>query len=166
MIKKTQNAPNSGGIEGTGPTKTAGVSKIYVGATRSNGPKSSFSSLGVDAATVVGSAMGEGGRAVSNMKTSKEMNSGASVKKSANSNFGLGSAEGAQGTVGAKENMGKTGRTGQFATSAKHGSVGYGNKSTYGPNGRPEGTPGEMKGGGSMTRARAGLRGTSPRTGT
>lgn len=136
------------GKEGKG-AKGSTVSKMYSNSSIASLPKSSNASLGIDASVAAGSAEGNGGRSTSNMKTSKEMNSGASVKKSSFANFGIGDAEGKGGS--AKTNAGRSAKEGKLTT------VG---KSIYPKNSRPQGTDGggiPDAPGGSMARARRGL---------
>jgi hypothetical protein len=130
-------------------------SKIYNnGSSISALPKSTNSSLGVDGATAAGSAAGPGGRAVSLLKTSKEMNSGASVKKSSMDGF-----TNTEGTVGARENMNQ-GRTGNFAKSAKSGNLPRVSRAIYGSQARADGDGSGGGNGGSMEMSRRGLKGS------
>lgn len=143
---------------GTGFDRPGASSKI------SALPRSSNASLGISGDFVQGTST-----AVSNLKTSKEMNSGASVKKSSNAGFGIGSAEGANGTVAARENAGDFGTKGmaakgEFGLSAKRGSGPEGNprvgRGIYGSGARAQGTDGggyPDAPGGSMANARKGL---------
>lgn len=67
------------GAKGTGFNGAGGSSKI------AHLPKASNSELGIDATVAMGGVM----RPKSNLKTSKEMNSGASVNKSSNKGVGI-----------------------------------------------------------------------------
>lgn len=100
-----------------------------------SGQKSSMESFGIDPDVIAGYA-----NAVSLSKMNGA-NTGMSVKASSIKNFGVGKAEGLDGTVGAKENMDKTGRTGDYAKAAGNNSLPKStNAGNLGSGARSEGT--------------------------
>lgn len=139
--------------------RAAGEQGGSAGSSISSLPKSSNAGLGIDATVALGTAASKGRAGAAKdggAKTSKEMNSGASVKNANNAeNYGKGSER--QGSVGARDNAGIFGTKGEpkgaKVVPATGGQMSKSSGAIYGAGANAKGTQGTK----NIDRAKKGL---------